>query len=97
MDDPELDAEPVHDRGGARVHEQSRARVRFEDGAQAFRLEVIGVLVGDEDGVQFAFAFEAGREHARVDEETRAFGLQQHAGVSEVDDPHQTAPSAGGP
>jgi hypothetical protein len=54
-------------------------------------VHVVGVLVGDQDGVR---AVECGGvgEHPRVDDDDTAVSLDPHAGVPELRDPHAVHP-----
>ena len=55
-----------HRRGRVRVHPQPRPRVRGQQRAQPGRVEVVGVLVGDEHAVEVPDLIESG-QHPRVE------------------------------
>jgi hypothetical protein len=76
-------------RRGVDVDDQARARVRREQRGQAGHVEMVGVLVGDEHGVEVAHAGEVGHR-AGVDEQAGA-GLHEEAGVAEMGQLHSVA------
>ena len=76
-------------RRGVDVDDQARARVRREQRGQPGHVEVVGVLVGDEHGVEVAHAGEVGHR-AGIDEQAGA-GLHEEAGVAEMGQLHSVA------
>jgi hypothetical protein len=52
---------------------------------------MVGVLMGDQHGVEIADVVERGKD-ARVEKHARAVGLGQQAGVTQVCQLHRSAP-----
>ena len=52
------------------------------------RVKVVGVLMGDDDGIEAGEFLEAGREAARIDEDPPVGHLDEHARMPQVSDAH---------
>ena len=76
------------DLGGLGVAVDPGPSVGGHQGIEAVRVDVVGVLVGDDDGVQVAQVLEAVRVVPGVDQDPPVGDLDQQAGVSVVGQTH---------
>src|SRR5437868_2111559 len=73
---------------GLWIAQQPRTRILLDQRLDPIRIDVVGMLMGDRDGVEPGDPLVPVREVPRIEQDFRAVHLNKNAGVSEVGNTH---------